>query len=689
MPKDNSKANVQKCCRCNETFDLDVGFFKSNSELYSGTQRLPICKTCLGEMFDEYNQLYATANQNLSATQLAHLGDITSETAARVDLLRAKLQDASAGEALNTSFKNLYDTAKKISQLEIKIAGLDPTKNSSQISVLTTQLNDLKTAYATMKQSVQGGLSAEQVKKLGDVSKETSDMVALIKAKLEDTKKTISSLDVITLDNKMSTWLEKNTNASKDFGSQIQYLRERLKGIDITSDDAADHLKQLAKEFKSVQQSAIAAGKTGKSFGTTIKSAFKGLIGVISVGAVFSKSVETLKEMYQAVYDIDTAMVNLMKVTDETSSRYNTFLKDAATSAKVLGRSVSSLVDQSATWAKLGYSLDEAEELAKLSSIYANVADVDDATAVSDMVTAMKAFNIEAGNAVNIIDPLNELGNNFATSAADLGEGLSKSASAMNAAGTDMYKTLAMLTGGAEITQDAGEFGNFLKVASMRIRGMKGELEELGEEVDESVDSISKVQTQILNLTHGKVNIFDDMGEFRDYYDIMKDIADVMDELTSTEQAALSEILFGKMRGNQGQALIQAFQSGQIQTAYKTALESAGSAAREQAKLMEGLEAKTQQLQAAWQELAMTFLDSDFLKGLIDTGTTLLGVVTKIIDTLGAFPTVATVIGAAMSFKNVGELINQFRYLIILRIEYAHKALTNGNMNEIMCKLAA
>lgn len=166
-------------------------------------------------------------------------------------------------------------------------------------------------------------------------------------------------------------------------------------------------------------------------------------------------------------------MVSLMKVTDETSSRYNTFLDDAATSAKELGRSVSSLIEQSATWAKLGYTLDQAEELAKLSSIYANVAEVDDATAVSDMVTAMKAFNIEAEKAVTVIDPLNELGNTFATDAAALGDALSRSASAMNAAGTDMYKTLAMITGGAEITQNASEFGNFLKVASMRLRGKR------------------------------------------------------------------------------------------------------------------------------------------------------------------------------------------------------------------------
>lgn len=61
--------------------------------------------------------------------------------------------------------------------------------------------------------------------------------------------------------------------------------------------------------------------------------------------------------------------------------------------------------------------------------------------------------------------------NKFAVDAASLGDALSKSASAMNAAGTDMYKTLAMITGGSEITQNAGEFGNFLKVASMRLRG--------------------------------------------------------------------------------------------------------------------------------------------------------------------------------------------------------------------------
>jgi len=141
------------------------------------------------------------------------------------------------------------------------------------------------------------------------------------------------------------------------------------------------------------------------------------------------------------------------------------------------------------------------------------------------MVTAMKAYNIEASEAVKIIDSLNKLGNEFAVTAAGLGSGMANSASAMATAGVSFEQTMAMITGIAEITQSPTEAGSFLKVASMRIRGMKGELEELGEEVDASVDSISKVQTQILNLTGGKVNIFDQNGEFRNYYEIMQDMS--------------------------------------------------------------------------------------------------------------------------------------------------------------------
>ena len=78
-----------------------------------------------------------------------------------------------------------------------------------------------------------------------------------------------------------------------------------------------------------------------------------------------------------------------------------------------------------------------------------------------------------------------------------------------------------------------------------------------------------------------------------------------------------------------------AFQSGQIGEALEAAFNSAGSAAAEQEKWMESLEAKLGQLEAAWQSLSNTFLDSEFLGNLIDLLTKFVNVLDWVIDKFG------------------------------------------------------
>lgn len=507
----------------------------------------------------------------------------------------------------------------------------------------------LQTQIETMAKTQKNAFSEP----LDNMTKEQQSYISWWEKSISKQTRAFSQLDATIASNKTLTWLKNNSAAAKDYGDVLRDLASKQRTA-----TNADDLKIYTKQVNAIKTEAASLGKTGKSITEELTRGFE-QIGQFAVtyGIIQNVVSDIPQKMISAVYEIDTAMTNLYKVTDETATRYDQFLTDAGTKAKELGRSMSSYIEQTAEWSKLGYTFNQSEELAKVSSIYANVGEVDDATAVSDIVTTMKAFNIESSNAIDIIDQLNILGNNFATSSADLGEGLQKSASAMNTAGTDLNHTLAMLTGGAEITQSAGEFGNFLKVASMRIRGMKGELEELGEEVGDSVDSISKVQTQILNLTHGKVNIFDSSGEFRDYYEIMEEISAIHDELSSTEQASLDELLFGKQRANQGAALIQAFQSGQIQKALESTYNAEGSAMQEQERLLESLEAKVQQFQAAFQELSNTVISSDFLKGIVDLGTSLLEVITSLIDNFGVLQ---TLIGGFAIGKGLTTFIKGF-----------------------------
>ena len=213
-----------------------------------------------------------------------------------------------------------------------------------------------------------------------------------------------------------------------------------------------------------------------------------------------------------------------------------------------------------------------------------------------------------------------------------------------------------MLAAGSDAAQDAAGFGDFLAISSMRLRGMKEELEQLGEHAHESADSINKVQSQILNHTDGKIDIFDDAGAFRDYYEIMEDIARIYNTLSVSDRDSLADILFGSSdkAKKQGNALIEAFQSGQVQKALDASLNAQGSAMEAQEKWLGSLEAKTQQFEAAFQSLSNTVLDSDMLKWFLDLGTGGVKALDALTDKLGSFATLSTIGGGIAGAKNLG-----------------------------------
>lgn len=218
-----------------------------------------------------------------------------------------------------------------------------------------------------------------------------------------------------------------------------------------------------------------------------------------------------------------------------------------------------------------------------------------------------------------------------------------------------------MVTGISEVTQDPEKAGNALKVVSMRLRGMKGDLEELGEDVDDNVTNLSKMQGQVLNLTHGKVNIFDDVGNFKSTYDILQGIADVWKELNSVEQADLLETIAGKHRANDVAAIIGNWQN--VEKAAKSAAEAEGSAMEEQAKYADSIQGRVNSLTAMWQEFSNTVLSSNAVKGFVSVLTEVLKVVEQIIDAVGGLGTLSIAgglfgIGKMMGIgKIAGELL--------------------------------
>lgn len=185
----------------------------------------------------------------------------------------------------------------------------------------------------------------------------------------------------------------------------------------------------------------------------------------------------------------------------------------------------------------------------------------------------------------------------------------------------------------------------------MRIRGAKTELEEAGLETDGMAESTAKLRAEIKALSGVDIMLND--TTFKSTYEIMDELANKWEELTDIQQASITELIAGKRQGNVVSSLMSNFDIAR--EALETSMDSEGSAMAEHAKWMESLEAKINQLKAAWQELSQAFMDDGFLKGLVDAGTDILSFLTAIIDKIGTLPTLITAAVAVMSFKNVGR----------------------------------
>ena len=372
-------------------------------------------------------QYQTTINNAITELQGIANSAVFSKNASNPQVTRTKQEINS----LITAYQNL---ATKL-QGNITPAGLETVR--TELTQLNARFN---TATATAKQF-------ETELRNDNGAEKLAQRVALLKAQLEALAKA-------------------NPKALTRFGNEINSLMATLNN---NPDGRA--VEQVAKSVQLLRREINNADLAGKTFWQTFEEKSKKFIGWMSMTFLYSTMFRAFRSAITNVIELDKAMTNLKKVTDETDATYSKFLNNASSQAKELHSTITDLVEQTAVWAKLGFSLNEAQNLATTSMIYSKVGEVENSKSVSDLVTVMKAFNIESSKSITIVDALNELGNSFATSAADLGEGLTKSASALQVANNSFEQSIALLTGGTEITQNANEMGSALKVISMRIRG--------------------------------------------------------------------------------------------------------------------------------------------------------------------------------------------------------------------------
>lgn len=473
---------------------------------------------------------------------------------------------------------------------------------------------------------------------------------------------------LISAKKNLESWTSAKTGKSsgsylelEDEVANLEELKSELLNTGHAVNDFDSRFGTSSKNIKNASENIKAAGENTKTLSERVGGLAAKFTSWLTVSQIVMKLYSSLKKMVTAVIDIDTAMTELKKVTDETSAVYAKYLDDASVRAKKLGATIADTVTASADFARLGYTLDEAAQLADAALVYKNVGDgIEDVSQASEsIISTMKAFGIEAENAMTIVDKFNEVGNNFAISSEGVGEALRRSASALAAGNNTLDESIALITAANSVVQDADVVGTTMKTVSMYLRAAKTEAEEAGESTEGMANSVSELREELLALTNGKVDIQTDENTFKSTYQIMKELAGVWGELTDITQANILEQIGGKRNANVVSSMLENFNVAE--DVVKTAANSAGSALKENEKYLDSINGKIAEFKATFEELSMTLIDSDFVKQVIELGTGLLdvlNVLAKVIDKVGGLNTVLMVTVGILATVKANSIVS-------------------------------
>lgn len=355
------------------------------------------------------------------------------------DMIRAR-KNGSAGDTLLTQFaakQTMYD------DLRTDVFKGNGVKDwaSNYFPELAKKINTVSDALNAMK----GNLTESQIE-LAKLSANKS-----MERSIAQAKTTIANIKSQLMD-----YLEKFPKVEKGLAEPVQKLKAAL--ADPNAYKNAGQLKQAMAELRAQAKSL---GLESESLIDKFQKLFGQHLSTMITMAALHKMQDALRIVYQNVVEIDTAVTELRKVSEYAGKSLEEYMGRATTQAQKLGVSIGDYINSTADWKRLGYSDEDAENLATYSTLLKNVGDgIDDVnTSSSYLISTLQGFGLLADQAEDVVNKIDAVANTQPVTANDLGEILTRSSAAMSAANNTLEETIALGTAANAVIQDADTVG--------------------------------------------------------------------------------------------------------------------------------------------------------------------------------------------------------------------------------------
>lgn len=307
-----------------------------------------------------------------------------------------------------------------------------------------TLLNELKGKDASL-------VTSDDINRLDNYEKKIKDTIATV-TNMSASEKGYNFVSGQKELDKIHKLLNENSKMSSEAKAKIKaYYAE------IESGNPSMSLDKIHGEILKIYNAEVEAGRAGRTLWDTLKNSgfhqiaaqMAGMFGVYDV-------INGLKQVASTVRELDTAYTEMRKVSNESAQSLKNFQKESFSTADSVGTTSLALQDATATWMRLGDSLDQAKESAKDATVLLNVSEFENIDEATDSLVAMSQAYKELDK-MEIIDVLDKIGNEYSISTDQLSTALKDSAAVLKTQGNDLAESVALITAGNAITQDASK----------------------------------------------------------------------------------------------------------------------------------------------------------------------------------------------------------------------------------------
>jgi hypothetical protein len=266
-----------------------------------------------------------------------------------------------------------------------------------------------------------------------------------------------ASTRISNLKSELHDYLEKYP---KIMQSELAGDVEKLQS-DLDSSTAWMRDNELGKDLAKIKQRAKDLGLEAQNLLDKFEKLFGQHLSTMITMAALHKMQDALRIVYQNVVEIDTAVTELRKVSEYAGKSLEEYMGRASEQAQKLGVSISDYINSTADWKRLGYSDEDAENMATYSTLLKNVGDgIDDVNISSSyLISTLQGFGLLADQAEDVVNKIDAVANTQPVTAKDLGEILTRSSAAMSAANNTLEETIALGTAANAVIQDADTVG--------------------------------------------------------------------------------------------------------------------------------------------------------------------------------------------------------------------------------------